>query len=114
MTGKSQNWKAMSDKALAKELGKFIKHYRLLQAKNQEALAKEAAISRSTLSQLERGEPVTISTLIQVLRVLNKLDVFDAFEIPTEISPLAMAKAEKAKRKRVKASNTDLSQPSNW
>ncbi|KXK51732.1 MAG: helix-turn-helix protein [Chlorobi bacterium OLB5] len=63
-------------------------------------LASAAGISRSTLSLLERGETVTLATLIQVLRVLDQLHVIEAFTVPQTISPLALAKMEKEKRKR--------------
>ena len=63
------NWDSMSDNALSEQIGHFIKHYRLQQNKTQEEVATKAGMSRSTLSLLERGETVTLASLIQVLRV---------------------------------------------
>ncbi len=100
-------WHSFSDHALATQIGSFVKHHRLEQNKTQNALAHEAGISRSTLSLLERGETVTLATLLQVLRVLDQLQVMDAFEAHQHISPLALAKAEQEKRKR--ARNTKIS-----
>ena len=77
-------------------------------------MAKAAGISRSTLSLLERGETVTLATFIQVLRVLDQLHVMNAFEIQQSISPLALAKAEKKKRKRVRNINPNNIEESNW
>lgn len=94
------NLAAMTDKALAKHIGDFVKHHRIEQCKTQDMLASAAGISRSTLSLLERGETVTLATLIQVLRVLDQLHVIEAFTVPQTISPLALAKMEKEKRKR--------------
>jgi len=74
-------WHSMTDRALAAHIGAFIKHHRLEQNKTQDTLSYEAGISRSTLSLLERGETVTLSTLIQVLRVLDQLQVMDAFDV---------------------------------
>lgn len=108
------NWISMSDKALAEQIGAFIKHHRLVQNKTQESLAQAAGISRSTLSLLERGETVTLATLIQVLRVLDLLSIMDVFEIPKTISPLAMAKIEKEKRQRARGANKRDSNLSNW
>lgn len=90
----------MSDKALAEQIGVFVKHHRMEQNKTQEALAYAAGISRSTLSLLERGETVTLATLIQVLRVLDQLHLMENFVVTKTISPLALAKQEKEKRKR--------------
>ncbi len=96
------NWNSMSDKALAEHIGTFIKHHRLEQNKTQEVLAKAAGISRSTLSLLERGETVTLATLLQVLRVLDQLYIMDVFTVQQTISPLTLAKMEKEKRKRAR------------
>lgn len=102
MTDKSfTNWTSMSDKALAKHIGTFIRHHRMEQNKTQDELAKSAGISRSTLSLLERGETVTITTLIQVLRVLDQFQVFSAFDVKEKLSPLALAKLQREKKQRV-------------
>lgn len=95
-----KHWESMSDSALLNHIASFVKHNRLEQNKSQNTLAYEAGISRSTLSLLERGETVTLATLIQVLRVLDCLHVMNAFEIHEQISPIALATLEKQKRKR--------------
>mgnify|MGYP001070773580 CR=1 FL=1 len=103
MTDKSfMEWASMSDKALAKHIGTFVRHHRMEQKKTQDELATAAGISRSTLSLLERGETVTVTTLIQVLRVLDQLAVLNAFEVRETISPLAMARQQREKRQRAR------------
>jgi transcriptional regulator with XRE-family HTH domain len=109
-----KNWYAMSDHALAAHIGAFVKHHRLEQNKTQDVLSHEAGISRSTLSLLERGETVTLATLIQVLRVLNQLQVMDTFEVQQRISPLALAKAELEKRKRARKPKSQDPDKSDW
>jgi transcriptional regulator with XRE-family HTH domain len=109
-----KTWHSMSDLALVAVIGSFVKHHRLEQNKTQDALSQEAGISRSTLSLLERGETVTLATLIQVLRVLDQLQVMDAFEVQQRISPLMLAKAEKEKRKRARTANTNERKKSDW
>jgi transcriptional regulator with XRE-family HTH domain len=94
------NWSAMNDHALAKHIGIYIKYHRIDQNKTQDFLAKAAGLSRSTLSLLERGETVTLATLIQVLRALDLLNVMEAFNVNQTISPLLLAKMEKKKRQR--------------
>lgn len=95
------NYNAMSDKAIAIQIGNFVKHQRIAQNKTQDVLAKAAGISRSTLSLLERGETVTLATFIQVLRVLDQLHFLEHFTIQEFVSPILLAKQEKYKRKRV-------------
>lgn len=106
MTEKSfTEWASMSDKALAEYIGAFVRHHRMEQNKTQDELALAAGISRSTLSLLERGETVTVTTLIQVLRVLDQLQVLNAFEVRETLSPLALAKMQKEKRQRARGSS---------
>lgn len=104
----------MSDKALSMYIGAFIKHLRMESNKTQDLLAKEAGISRSTLSLLERGETVTLGTLIQVLRVLDALNVLEVFTVKQTLSPLALAKIEKKKRKRASGVKKDVENISSW
>jgi len=103
MTDKSsKNWISMSDQALTEQIGTFVRHHRVKQNKTQYTLALESGISRSTLSLLERGETVTVATLIQVLRMLDRLDIMDSFEIKETISPLDLVKKQKVNRQRVR------------
>jgi transcriptional regulator with XRE-family HTH domain len=86
----------------------------LEQNKTQAMVAEAAGISRSTLSLIEKGASITLATLIQVLRVLDQLQVMEAFEVHQQPSPIALAKAEKEKRKRASPANPNNSTESNW
>ena len=105
------HWSAMSDSALTAHIGAFVKHHRLTQNKSQDTIAHAAGISRSTLSLLERGQTVTIATLIQVLRVLDLLYTLEAFTIPKMVSPLAIAKLEQTKRVRARSTGKGSKAP---
>jgi transcriptional regulator with XRE-family HTH domain len=96
----TDNWISMSDEALIKTIGRFIKQHRLQQNKTQDEVATAAGMSRSTISLLERGETVTTNTLIQALRVLDLLYVMNVFQVSDTISPLAYAKLKKEQRAR--------------
>jgi len=102
-----KNWNSMNDKALAEYIGAFVKNHRMEQNKTQDVLAKAAGISRSTLSLLERGETVTLATLIQVMRVLGQLHIMDVFSIQQTVSPMALARMEQNKRKRASGKEED-------
>ncbi|MDR2815945.1 MAG: helix-turn-helix domain-containing protein [Proteiniphilum sp.] len=95
------DWNAMSDDRILIQIGEFVKHHRMEQNKTQAMLAEDAGISRSTLSLLERGDAVTVATLIRVLRVLDQLHIMNAFVVTRRQSPLVLAQAERKKRQRV-------------
>jgi transcriptional regulator with XRE-family HTH domain len=106
----------LSDMAILRMIGDFIKKKRMALNKTQDTLAEEASISRSTLSLLERGEKVNLITLIQVLRVLDELQILEAFEVRQQISPIEYIKLQK-KYERQRVRNTDMAAdnpPSEW
>lgn len=58
-----------------------------------------SGLNRWTLSQIENGESITLSSLIQILRAQDCLFVLDAFNYSDEISPLEYAKLKKQQTK---------------
>ena len=109
-----RNWSSMSDKALSEHIGHFIKAKRLDRNQTQQQLAHAAGISRSTLSLLEKGEVVTLATLLQVLRVLDQLQVLDVFTIHPVVSPIQVAEMEMKLRKRARGKDNTSTASSNW
>ena len=97
---------AMSDAAIVKRIGEFVRQTRLNQDVTQAELARLSGLNRWTIGQIENGESITLGSLIQLLRALDVLDVLSDFEFYEEISPLAYAKLKKEKGKRVRASRT--------
>lgn len=94
--------KSISDEALQTQIGIYIKSIRQQQNKTQADVAKAANISRSTLSLLERGEAGNLKTLIQILRVLDKLQTLEVFKFKEVMSPLALARAQHKSKERVR------------
>lgn len=103
----NNNWAGMTDNAIIKALGQYIKNYRLEINKTQAKVAAEAGINRWTLSQLENGEPVTLLSFIQILRALDLLHLLVIFKTEKKISPIALAKLEQKQRQRARPGNTD-------
>ena len=110
MGNSSIDWVKMSDAAILKQLGAFIKHTRIQQDVTQAHLAEMAGLNRWTISQIENGESVTLTTLIQLLRALDVLYVLNPFEINNEISPIEYAKMQEKKRQRASSKRTDKDQ----
>ncbi len=114
MANTNINWVAMSDKAIIEAIGSYIKQQRLNQNKTQAQTAEHAGINRWTISQIENGEAISLTSLVQILRALDLLHVFNSFKIETQISPLELAKLEKQKRQRARNSNNNNETKSEW
>jgi transcriptional regulator with XRE-family HTH domain len=111
----NKQWSAMSDTALMKNIGSFIRHHCLEQNKTQSLLAEEAGINRSTLSQFENGLSSNLITFIQLMRELKLLPVLQVFEVKQQVSPIQLAKLEQSKRIRAsRKSKNGFNPESDW
>lgn len=96
-----EDWAALSDKVIVNRICSQLRQLRLDQNITQEQLAERAGLGRATISRIEKGQSVSLLTLIQLLRALNRLDLLDAFQSVTpEISPLQMLKEQEPPRYR--------------
>jgi transcriptional regulator with XRE-family HTH domain len=112
-----KSWVAASDAALLKNLGSFIKQKRLQQNKTQDQLAREAGISRSTLSLCEKGENTSLLVFVQILRALKLLHLLQEFQTRQQLSPIQLAKIEQSGRIRARRIATPGRKPkpeSDW
>lgn len=94
------DWVQMTDKAIVAQIGHYIKQTRVKQHKTQAQLAESAGLNRWTISQIENGEAIALTSLIQILRALDVLYVLDGVSVQDEISPLAYAKLKKDQQKK--------------
>lgn len=92
----------LSDSAILEILGAFVRETRLKQNKTQEEVATAAGIKRMTLVRIEKGGGGTMATFVRLLRSLQQLHTLDQFLIPTQISPLKLARLEQQKRRRAR------------
>jgi transcriptional regulator with XRE-family HTH domain len=114
MANTNAKWIAMSDTAIVRKIGEFIKNERLNSNKTQAQLAAEAGVNRWTISQIENGEAITMLSLIQIMRALNILHLLEIFSVTQEISPIELAKLDQKKRQRARNSNNDNTKQSDW
>ena len=108
MRNTSIDWVQMSDAAMVKQIGNYLRHVRLKQNKTQAQLAEMAGLNRWTISQIEKGESVTLTSLIRILRAMDNLYLLEAFEFSDEISPLEYARLKKQQKKRVRNKTTKI------
>ena len=104
----------MTDIAIISKIGAYIKNERLNSNKTQAQLSDEAGVNRSTLSQIENGEAITLQSLIQIIRALNKLELLEIFSVQQLISPIALAKKDLQKRQRARNSDSSNNAKSDW
>ena len=114
MENTNYNWVSMSDKAIISTIGRYVKQQRLLQNKTQAKIAEAAGVNRWTVSQLEKGEAVSLISLLQILRALDLLHVLDNFKLETKLSPLELAKLDKQKRQRARGKDDNKQNESEW
>ena len=109
----------LSDATILSKLGARLKSIRLKQNITQESLAISANISLSSVKKIESGEIKSFDSLLRVLRVLGKLDIFQSMVDEESLSPSEyyelVNSAKKATRKRaVGKMNANKKEESEW
>lgn len=91
-----------SDKELIRKIGKKIKSLRIDANLSQTELAKKTGMSRSSISEIEKGRNFSIASFISIARSLHFLDEFEFFlkEEEYQLTPMEIYEKEKKKRKR--------------
>lgn len=95
------DWNSMSDSAIVAELGKRIKKYRLSKRFTQQDIADRTGVSLFTIAQVEKGNAVSLVTIIAILRVLKLLANLDMLLPEVRVSPIEMLKLKGEVRKRI-------------
>lgn len=109
----------LSDATILSKLGARLKSIRLKQNITQESLAISANISLSSVKKIENGEIKSFDSLLRVLRVLGKLDIFQPMVDEESLSPSEyyelVNSAKKVTRKRaVGKINTNRKEELEW
>ena len=104
---------ALTDKMILSKIGESVRHLRLEQNISQKELAAAAGTSTSSVAAIERGESVSLKTLVPLLRALNALHMLSDFLKEPEISPIAYARQLEALKSRKRASTSNRSRNEN-
>ncbi len=78
---------ALSDKQIQERIGSRLRAARLKQNITQLQLAHSAGLSLSSVKKIENGNVGTFESLLRVLRILGRLDVFQTLVEEDSLSP---------------------------
>ena len=88
------------------ELGRQIRALRLRQNLDQRQLAERAGIALNAVKNLESGKGATLRSLVQALRVLNRVEWLRALAPAVSISPVRMLSAKAPRQRASRRKNT--------
>jgi transcriptional regulator with XRE-family HTH domain len=91
-----------SSEELEQELGQTLRSLRLLKNLDQIALAQRSGVSLNAVKHLEAGRGAHVSSLIKVLRGLERADWLDTLAPTVSISPMQMLRRGRRERKRAR------------
>jgi len=97
------NFEAMTDEAIAAELGRRIEQIRLERNLTQQQLADAVGLSRISYRKLELGEAKFVN-VVAVLRVLDQMSLLENFVPKSVFSPLEQLKMKGKQRQRATGS----------
>jgi transcriptional regulator with XRE-family HTH domain len=83
-------------------LGSRLRELRLLKNLDQASLAGRAGVSLNAIKHLEAGKGAHVSSLIKVLRGLDRTDWLETLAPTVSISPIQMLKRESREPKRAR------------
>lgn len=100
------NFDHLNNLAIRKEIGDRVRRERLNQNITQQSLAQSAGVSRRVILDLEAGKGCGLSSFIEILRALRKLDQLGALLPDPGISPLQLARLQGKMRQRASGRHT--------
>ena len=87
------------------EIGERVRRQRLNRNISQKELAEKAGMGLNSIARLEDGKGSTLANLVRVLNAMDVLQGLEAFLPIPEISPIQLAKLQgKVRRKASKKS----------
>lgn len=103
-----------SDDATLNELGSRIARYRLNGNSTQDALAREAGVSKQTVHRVEHGHSIQVSNLIRILRALGLLENLEALIPEPAISPIQQVRMDGKRRQRASSASARRDRKTTW
>ncbi|NOR36643.1 MAG: helix-turn-helix domain-containing protein [Woeseiaceae bacterium] len=89
-----------SSEAVTKALLERIEEIRLSRNVTQAALAKEAGVSRSTITRLAHGQSISVDSFVRVMQALGLADHLAALLPNPNVRPVERIRLDGAERRR--------------
>jgi transcriptional regulator with XRE-family HTH domain len=103
-----------SIEALQHDLGRRIEALRLGRNIQQAQLAREAGVSRRTITRLESGQSVSLDTLLRVMRALGLSSRLATLLPEPSVQPVERVRLKSRQRKRASAPRTSAADTWTW
>ncbi len=109
----------LADTMIQQRIGDKLKSIRLKQNITQQSLAESADVSLSTVKKMENGTISSFGSLLRVLRILGRLDVFQSLVEEEQLSPneyydLVYTAQKKTRKRAVGRINNREKEVSEW
>ena len=108
----NKEYQFATSEQIAAMLGQRLEAARLLRNINQSALAKQAGVSRRTITRLENGHGVSLDTFVRVCSALGFAGHLANLFPETQINPVERVRRKGGERKRARASKS--APPGEW
>ena len=96
--------KVLPIEAIEAEIGRQLESARLSANISQAELAAEAGVSRRTITRLEKGDGVSVNTLLRVMRALGLEDRLQALLPEADVRPIDRVRLKGKARQRARPS----------
>ena len=99
--------------AIAAELCKRLEEIRLSKNISQADLAREAGVSRSTMTRIANGQSISLDSFIRVIKALGLADHLATLLPDPQVRPVEMVQQEGRQRRRA-SSKRKITEPWSW
>ena len=105
-----------TDAGILREIGNRIAQYRINANLTQQALSRQAGVSKRTLERLEAGHSIQLNGFIRILRVLDLIPNLDVLIADPGTRPMDLLKLKGKTRRRASSPRRRISghQPWTW
>ena len=107
------DFKVASTNTIIKALFERIEEIRLSRNISQAALAKEAGVSRSTITRLADGQGVSVDSFVRVMQALGLTDHLEALLPNPSVRPVDRVRLDGSERRRA-SSKTKPTESWSW